>query len=132
MVRVPLLLCMGSFSKFWSRAVPTSGAPTMEGSEQRALPIIFSYRHGLARRGFLDRNRVFGREFLLRDRKYQLSIVIGDAIDPCRDSVPDEFAFTVGRQQLHGGFRVPGAAVEPALEVCRLDGHRHTMVQHRK
>src|SRR5258708_6017332 len=61
-------------------------------SKQRPLPVIGCRRHRLAWRGLLRRLRLLGRHLLRRDRQDQLRIVIGDAIDPCGDFMPDELA----------------------------------------
>ncbi len=84
---------------------------------------------GLARARFRGRFRQLGLTLFFGDRQNQLRIVIGGVIDPRRDLVPGEFANFGPSHQRRDFIDIMRPAVEPKLEILRLDRYRHARMQ---
>jgi hypothetical protein len=72
---------------------PRHSSTPASHSKQRPLPVIDRRRRPFARRPLRGLRRL-GGALLIRDRQDQLRVVVGDVVDPDRDLVPDELAFT--------------------------------------
>src|SRR5450631_81746 len=116
----------------WTSPAMTNSGPSTAISKQRSLPVVFGHHLRRFALLLLRRHRLLGCHLFRRNGEDQLCVVIGGAVDPDRDFVPDETAFARRDQQRHHLLCIVIAAIEPALEITGLDGHGHAVMQYRK